>query len=130
MREVAPFCRCGEFVAGGVQRWRCAQKKAPEGSGAAKSGRKLEKTRGSVETPTPQGPKRGRSPLRSEMRAEAISARSIAASRRTKSGVLGANPIAAVLAMMVVPFLECGPVAASLSGNNLCIPDTRDNNLV
>src|SRR5262245_64518177 len=64
------------------------------------------------------------------MRAEAISARSIAANRRAKSGVLGANPIAAVLAMVVVPFLECDPVAASLSGINLCIPDTRDNRLV
>src|SRR5262245_66411915 len=32
MREVAPFCRCGEFVAG-VQHWRYAQKKAPENPG-------------------------------------------------------------------------------------------------
>ena len=40
-----------------------------------------------------------------EMRAEAVSARSIAASRRAKRGVLGAKPIAAVLAM-VFPFLE------------------------
>ena len=67
--------------------------------------------------------------MRSEMRADAVSARSIAASRRVKSGVLGAKPIAAVLAM-IVPFLEYGLVAASLSGNNLCIPDARDNAFV
>ena len=105
-------------------------KKRPRKIRGRKSGRKLEKTLRSVETLKPQRPKRGRSPLRSEMRAEAISARSIAASRRANSGVLGANPIAAVLAMVIVPFLECGLVAASLSETNLCIPDTRGNGLV
>src|SRR5205085_8416016 len=42
------------------------------------------------------------------MRADAVSARSIAASRRAMRGVLGANPIAAVLAMLV-PFPGAQP---------------------
>ena len=67
--------------------------------------------------------------MRSEIRAQAINARSIAAIRRAKRGVLGANPIAAVLAMLV-PFPGVRPIAASLSGIYLCIPDARNNRLV
>jgi hypothetical protein len=63
--------------------------------------------------------------LRSEMRAEAIRARSIAAMRRLNREVEGASAKAAVLDI-VVPFPESGR-AASLSGDNLCIPDARYN---
>ena len=83
---------------------KSAQKKAPEKSGAASLGGNAgEVTREASPKKLCQRPKRGSSPVRSEMRADAISARSIAASRRAKRGVLGAKPIAAVLAM-VVPF--------------------------
>src|SRR5262249_32892721 len=49
MRVVAPFCRCGGFVAGDFSDGERA-KKGPGRSGAASLGGNLQKTLGSVET--------------------------------------------------------------------------------
>jgi hypothetical protein len=57
----------------------------------------------------PQIPKRGRSPLRTAIRAELISRRSIEAIKRPSRVVEGANPIAAVLDILV-PFPGRRPI--------------------
>lgn len=109
-RSVAQFCGHGEFVAAGSRRPRLKRKKKSPGNPGLQVWEETlkEAACGDAEVDNsgnldPYSPKWGRSPLRSDIRAEAISARSIAAIRRIKRGVFGAIPIAAVLAMWV-PF--------------------------
>jgi hypothetical protein len=67
--------------------------------------------------------------LRTAARAEVIRRRSIKAMRRPNGVVEGVKPMEAVLDI-VVPFSEAQRIAASLSGNNLRIPDASYNAFV
>ena len=67
--------------------------------------------------------------MRTAARAEVIRRRSIKAMRRRNGVVEGVKPMEAVLDI-VVPFSEAQRIAASLSGNNLRIPDASNNAFV
>src|SRR4030088_1727377 len=67
--------------------------------------------------------------LRTAARAEVINRRSMVAIKRPNRPLEGTKPMEAVLDM-IVPFSKMRQIAASSSGDNLRIPDTRNNSFV
>jgi hypothetical protein len=75
-------------------------------------------------------PNRGRSPLRTEIRALAINRRSIAAIRRASRELVGASATEAVLDIGLSFLAGTGRSPSPSSKDNLCIPDAKNQRLV